>query len=1490
MISVKRWVGAACVGLGLAATPGCPAELPIRSYVSRYLVEKAFLTEGEFWSQVTLVDSGQDPSRLFVDGYSEPVQRVRWEVSEDRLLARSVSPHDGFPAPHDGEIVAAYAIMAHVDVDLDQNRVIEVEPSRWSDARFMRVDWSRSLVEDRSFDRAAVMGIEGGVSYEPLDLYVSDPSSEDAPVIDPSEGTLRLTGKVLAMPITVAMGGEDLPSCAVIEAATAESLACDPAEIKLRRSFRRVADRGYHATELEGSWRTAAFGAATVSRFCKGFGPCPSVTLLARHDLWDGSFAADAAGAPVPCGTSPEPVYLHRDEDGDGTEDECAAVGRGSTCDVLRRRCTLPYRDRRTKTSVWHFQGPEDLFDPTEEAVHQWDVALRGAVAAARYVECGRTGGADCATAHPVLTGQLDDATDAVALVTEIARCERGQAYADATRDPERCRAHAAEIAERRGYDPAVLATAAAEPMAILCHDPVSETDPVACGARGTSVLAGDLAHHVIRVSEGRPLGPRMVYTPASDPWSGERLGDTIHVFLDPTDRWSGEAVDVLRTLGGELPPPPGADPSWPEAVRAAAGGGALPRFRREDVERRLAALAGVDAATLADVPASILLDPALADLTGAINAAARETRSQGGLALERREEIDARRDEIALSPVESALVSERQAALVGPPPQSVQHGAGRALASPLRLGNPAVWRERAQLWQERLAQRGACVLDDIAPPAGIAALAAALQAKLGGFDPAEPEQVQVERAERMRRYLAHRAHASLVAHALGHSYGLLHDLAASADAAAYRPQYWQLRTSDGTVTEPCTDVAADGATCVGPRVFDPYTDEEREQAIGMFMSSSAMDLPGDATQELMGLGAHDYAAVRLIYGDVALVHADASYGSLGDRGRGMLARGYTAYGVLGVPSSIGDRPIDPSALQKEHGLIQGCAPTDVEAFRPDGWSEADDGPWQPLLDGGLVKVKGAYTRCRQQRVDHVAWRDLRAPSEAERAGLPMSDGPAVDVQGRVRVPYASATDTADGASSSVRRRDSGADAFERTSALIARLELAAGGAWHRTEVLPTLRAQVAARSRSIEDLREVKALALLLHGYREAAVESGVAFDDLWAAFAPAEMRDAAFAASLAFDELARLVARPVPGEHGMRLNAPVLSPIGSPDVGATQVLVPFGAVSSSDGSIGFGGAPMEVLEGDAGPPLRPGSHYDKAFAGTIFTEPAGSLHLEGGASTKLEGRISLAETFPEAFRRWLATQLASDDLLRGARVAADGGGAPLGGADGRPTGPILWPSFWGDDVELCSAKDAIGLCSGYASPLGGPTNAGAPLEVAILDPTIELEHQKLLIGQTLLFLPAESPWTELVELWDLGWAPDPGFADRLELHMPQGTTYVARALGKETLLGATVQRGVAARILEHANALLAAAYHTTPGPDLDGDGSPDWNEAVIGPDGPVVRHDPSFPYAGCNAQSEAGCTCEKNRACAALIAYAELPAFLARALTQLGWQQVAP
>ena len=83
------------------------------------------------------------------------------------------------------------------------------------------------------------------------------------------------------------------------------------------------------------------------------------------------------------------------------------------------------------------------------------------------------------------------------------------------------------------------------------------------------------------------------------------------------------------------------------------------------------------------------------------------------------------------------------------------------------------------------------------------------------------------------------------------------------------------------------TDLDETGERCVGPRYFDPVTPNERNNALWMWMHSSVMDYAGEASQDLLGLGAYDFAAARSFYGDVHSVYRDPSFKLGTDRGLG---------------------------------------------------------------------------------------------------------------------------------------------------------------------------------------------------------------------------------------------------------------------------------------------------------------------------------------------------------------------------------------------------------------------------------------------------------------------------------------------------------------------------------------------------------------------------------------------------------------------------
>ena len=179
-------------------------------------------------------------------------------------------------------------------------------------------------------------------------------------------------------------------------------------------------------------------------------------------------------------------------------------------------------------------------------------------------------------------------------------------------------------------------------------------------------------------------------------------------------------------------------------------------------------------------------------------------------------------------------------------------------------------------------------------------------------------------------------------------------------------------------------------------------------------------------------------------------------------------------------------------------------------------------------------------------------------------------------------------------------------------------------------------------------------------------------------------------------------------------------------------------------------------------------------------------------------------------------------------------------------------------------------------------------PVNSVPIDPQIGWEQQKFLIAMSLLYLPENQKqnWIDQFMIYELGRDADPTIENRIELHYPDGRIYVAHTFGKEDLFGKTVQKGIAARVLEYANELLNNAYETEP-VDPDDDGIANWYEPITSPDGqPIVKFDPDMESSlssdpeNCNETTNSGCTCGDNRACMALKNYMSVPAFLLEAI----------
>ncbi|MBE2254191.1 MAG: hypothetical protein IAE78_31975, partial [Myxococcus sp.] len=1218
----------------------------------------------------------------------------------------------------------------------------------------------------------------------------------------------------------------------------------------------------------------------------------------------------------------------HRDLDKDGTEDECAAVGRGSRCDTFSQKCTLPYRDRAVKPVAWFFadgSNPE-YFEATRDAAHEWDVALRTSVMTARYAECLKTKGEDCERQYPVMNGQQDDNDDAIALAKEVDDCRAGLSYVGAD-----CAAVADSVGAARGYTAGVVALAKLPEAIVLCHSPVEANDPASCGAqrmepnltaadcfearrlgdaevtarcdKGLRARTGDLRfHHVNVVVSPQTPSPWGIMVDAHDPLTGEKVSASINVWSHVTDLWSRGVVDTARYIRGELTTTDVTEGTyvrdWASAAEAASTRGTLPQFTSEQRFEMLGKLTKGKALSKSELEAfqetPVFLKAKQLELS------ARDIKADALAPTSMRPQYEARRKKALNTATEAALTTRMFQSFAGKA-GLLSSDVMSELASPLRGANPSNQRDVRNQRELMLAERGACIMNEAPAPLAIANLSTLLEEKFGRFDRGSSKGDQLVRSERMRRYLAHRAHYAVVTHEMGHSIGLRHNFVSSADALNYRPQYWQLRTDNGTATQPCTSLDPTGS-CTGPRYYDVITENEKSQLLTMFMQSSTMDYAGEATQDLLGLGSYDFAAARMFYGGVADVANGADFLLGTPKAAGLLEKMDSFGGILGLKFSIGRAtPQDPnntdtihySQLQRTYRLISACKVVDPNAFKPATWDSTSKGAWHPLLDGLIVKVKGQYTRCRQQPVDYVAWDALR-PAGAGRGG------PSLDAQNRVRFPYGFATDRwADLGNLSVYRHDNGADAYELFDFLITQQEVNhIFDSYRRGRQTFSVRGAVNRNlSRYNEKLRDAaKGLGLMANIYRDFAVAQGYDYESLWPYLGGSLFGENLMASAMGFDHFARQLARPESGPHsletvgGVQVLRSMTDAIGN---GAQSVIsVPNGATGYF-GNVGFGGRPIEnALATDKGEynaeyTVNAGSYYEKAYTAMLMTESVDNF-ISDSRRDFLDARyrsVSMADVFPEGYRRWLGNNLTGDVALKGMRLATMAG-KPMADPSGFPAQGLGHLSWTGADVTTCfSEADAL-TCQ--ATP---------PADTAVVDPQVGWEQQKFLIAYTLTYLPEnqQQQWLNQMGLWELGADSDPGFQNRIELHLPDGKTYVAKTYGSEEVLGKRVQRGIAARMLQWANELLERAYVTDAGPDRDGDGKPDWVTPRLVNGRVQVKFDPTIQTItgqgglspgrpGCDAFDSSECTCSSNRACLELAQYQQVPSFMRQAMRDYG------
>lgn len=199
----------ALVGLIVAlGAVGCAQDVEDIDRTQPDKIKKSYFEDGATWYyRQTVIDTnvtghtgyGVDgdfrPYRkqkpIWTGAVSRKLKRIKWEVHEDVLYARStVEPARGVTEQLDGEeshqelgIVAAFPIKSHFDVQRQynaqtgepQNVLVENRSDRpWHEREYMRVDWSKNLV-------TATSGVLSGQSWGLMSPKASVKSGRSIP-------------------------------------------------------------------------------------------------------------------------------------------------------------------------------------------------------------------------------------------------------------------------------------------------------------------------------------------------------------------------------------------------------------------------------------------------------------------------------------------------------------------------------------------------------------------------------------------------------------------------------------------------------------------------------------------------------------------------------------------------------------------------------------------------------------------------------------------------------------------------------------------------------------------------------------------------------------------------------------------------------------------------------------------------------------------------------------------------------------------------------------------------------------------------------------------------------------------------------------------------------------------------------------------------------------------------------------------------------------
>jgi hypothetical protein len=1386
LAAIAGWLSVAGIAAGGTGCAGTREEI---NRVQADAIRKSDLV-GDFhngkdapeWYMRSLILEVQRTNPWFSDGLQDLTRRIRFEVTENYLIARDayeyIQNSDGHGGPrgktNNGAPVGMWRIRSHFDIQPGYNpatgektNVLEENQTdrRWYEREYMRVDWSANLIDDPNtiyfWEKFA-----GELRMAPVPFYESDPKNKLASHLEElPNGYLEITSKWLASPMTTDYYGYQVPYCLLHnmrlypETASSGTDPCNDQEVTIRTSFAKV-PTGADSTDYEVAEVSPADGdvVGTInlqrSGYDREYGIIDQTwhTYIQRYNVWKKSHDGRA------CGEN------NVKADGDATCANGEAIS-NSVCDMNVKQCTIPYENREVRPVVWYAdpEAPASLFATTADAVGQWNSAFMAGIGYAREAECRRLGGAreDC----------------------------HGKYFKSATIDPK--------VAD----EPLPING----PAVVYCHNPVVKGDDPSCGKEGFSVRKGDIRHHMVawwnNPSWERPLG---VVVPGGDPLTGEEVGSIVNFFGASLETYTATFRDYVQLINGDISPSeyasglpsqlfsgddvnilqndPTRDPALDSLAASYQKGPNTWGMSSAEVKARAGAV------DIAGARARIGMPKA----TGA-NDAERMAHAQKFLAnqgaLGRPGFGGAQEHDARLSAQVAAMQAGGLEQKVANSQWFQTAGADSALAtskvglddlSPLRGASLDYANDLAKAEHPRLSEGGACTLkiEDMGLRfewlAGVGAkfkarypdgaVASGPMADRAGVSGKTID--RVVRGKLIYQELLEPMYEFTILHEMGHLVSLEHDFSGSWDAPNYYTEYWTLRAGGNKANMKACNTGDDPKTCVGPRWLDPITTDElgttkgsEHDSINDYAVSSVMDYKFDSVYAAR-LAPFDQMAAKYIYGRVVETFDD------------------TANSLVGASQKSAFKWALP-LQNSERWLVSGNYAHYTEIAR--SLNLFDPGRCRPQTAEEKARGVGAVGLvCQLPHKDHVLVRDMDDTvvyDSGDGFVLKAFKGQEHGGSKRVRWPYK----VGDGNLSYVHQYyyDDGADFYEITRDALERYDLYYLDYFYRKnrrERTP-LNAGRGMEARFFGRIQELQWNAL------SDAVRNGGEFDPT--ATADIETTARTLAITLLFDGMQNAILRPQPGSYTAQTA-----------IGQTNTIfgVPAsGTVATPAFKVGVGDARYIDNQYDLTKGydyqayiIRSGTYLEKPYAAIALTDSRPQLSTVA-RETYLDGRnvmFNFRDAVPRAFDRLIAGAMANDlDTV-----------APY--------------------VLSTDTPDALGNLPLHTLHLWDETNGlNRPAGAKVVDPMFAFRAQVPAMYLMLLFEPINTNM-ELVNrtrIWIDGSKeaisiPD---SEKVAFFDPEnGVQWTARSFGRETLSGKIVDVGIGARMLEHANELLVKAY----------------------------------------------------------------------------------